>query len=65
MMLLRELSAGRQALEAVPVASDYMRTLTAFFDVERPPPEPRAPLPADIANHEPESTLELDEDVSS
>ena len=63
MVQLGELSAGRQALEAAPIAPGNMRTLSALTDIERRPPEPRAPIPADILNHEPESALELDQDL--
>ena len=63
MVQLGELSAGRQALEAAPIAPGNMRTLSALTDIERRPPRPRAPIPADILNHEPELALELDQDL--
>ena len=37
--------------------------MSAPTDIERRPPRPRAPIPADILNQEHESAMELDEDL--
>ena len=48
LVLLGEMSAGRQALEGAELAPGTQATLDALCDRERRPPVPREPLPYDL-----------------
>ena len=59
---LGELSAARQALEGAALAPGDEVTLAALRDRQRPPPEPREPIPHEIFEHHPEHQFALDND---
>ena len=56
-----ELSSARQALEGATFALGTEATLNALRDPAKRPPEPRAPLPRELVNHEPRALFNLDE----
>ena len=58
---MRELSAGRQALEGAPVAPGNRQTLSQLRDPVRRPPVMRDPLPAAIIEFVPDRRFSLGE----
>ena len=63
-MGIREISSGRSALEADPIAPGNEATLNSLWDES---PRPRAlgePLPDHVTNHQPAIEFELDRDRS-
>ena len=58
---LGELSSARQALEGCEIALGTKQTLNALKDERRRPALPRAPLPNDVLEFEPDVLFQLDE----
>ena len=54
-----ELSRARQTLTSAPLAPGNAETLRALSDPARRPPQPRDPIPAEVASFVPESTPQL------
>ena len=60
---LGELSSARQALEGSELAPGTMETLDILRDPRRRPPVPRAPLPAQMMDFQPEVPFQLDQQM--
>ena len=58
-----ELSSARQALEGSELAPGTMETLDILRDPRRRPPVPRAPLPAQMMDFQPEVPFQLDQQM--
>ena len=58
---LGELSSTRQVLEGCEIAPGTTETLSALKDVRRRPALPRAPLPNEVMDFEPDVLFQLDE----
>ena len=63
LIMMGEVSAGRQALEGAPLAPGTQRTLDQLQDPVRRPAVPYSPLPEAIRNHEVEIAFSLEKEV--
>ena len=63
LVLMGEVSAGRQALEGAPLAPGTQLTLDQLRDPVRRPTVPYAPLPQPILQHQAERPFALDKEL--